>query len=298
MDTRQAVLIDACAAEPTGGTPVGYLPDGETLTDDQRRAVADELAAPTAVPTDDGLRVVDASGTPDDDTAAIIGALAFESERGDRQVGEAMLRTTTGRIGVEMTGDGGIWVDRERPTVAESSVDEQRVAAALGIDVATLRDVGADLPPLRVAATNDMLAVPVNFLEHVGDAEPDPVALGEVTRAAGVGAVCAFTFDTLAADTAAHLRVFTLPTRGSGARTVGMEVLASPSVAGGLVAHLFERGVIDGATTSVEQGHFVDRPGRIHVDAGDGLRVGGHAVTTLDGTVTVPAADEDDIIEM
>jgi predicted PhzF superfamily epimerase YddE/YHI9 len=298
MDSRQAAIIDACAAEPTGGTPVGYLPDGATLTDDQRRAVADELAAPTVVLTDDGLRVAGASGAVDDDTAAIIGAVAFESERGDRDAGEATLQTTTGAVDVEVTGDGGVWVGRERPTVAESSVDEQRVAAALGIDVATLRDVGADLPSLRLTATSDVLAVPVNFLEHVGGAEPDPVALGEVTRAAGVDAVCAFTFDTLSADAAAHLRVFTPPTGRGGARTVGMELLASPTLAGGLVAHLFDRGIVEDATTSVEQGHFVDRPGRIHVDAGGDLRVGGHAVTTLDGTVTVPEADEDDIIEV
>jgi predicted PhzF superfamily epimerase YddE/YHI9 len=113
-----------------------------------------------------------------------------------------------------------------------------------------------------------------------------------------VDAVCVFTFDTLAADAAAHARTFVPPGGHVETRTVGLETTAMPSLAGGLVAQLFERGIIEDATTSVEQGHFVDRPGRVHVETSQGLRVGGHAVTALDGTVTVPPADEDDIIEV
>ena len=197
-----------------------------------------------------------------------------------------------------MTSDGGVWVAQEPPTVAESEVAEQRIAAALGIDVAALRDVGADLPPLSLSVGQDVLAAPVNFLEHVSGAEPDPVVLSEVADAADVDAVCVFTFDTLAADAAAHARTFVPPGGRIATRTVGLETTAMPSLAGGLVAQLFERGIIEDATTSVEQGHFVDRPGRVHVETDEGLRVGGHAVTALDGTVTVPPADEDDIIEV
>jgi len=46
-----------------------------------------------------------------------------------------------------------------------------------------------------------------------------------------------------------------------------------------------------------EQGHFVDRPGVVRVQVGEAVRVGGRAVTALDGSLAVPSADEDDILE-
>jgi PhzF family phenazine biosynthesis protein len=47
-----------------------------------------------------------------------------------------------------------------------------------------------------------------------------------------------------------------------------------------------------------EQGHFVDRPGHVRVRArSDPVEVGGRAVTALDGSIVVPAAEDDEIIE-
>jgi len=45
METREVLVVDAFAAEPMAGTPVGVVPDAGGLTDDQRRAVASELGA-------------------------------------------------------------------------------------------------------------------------------------------------------------------------------------------------------------------------------------------------------------
>ncbi len=298
MDTREVFVVDVCAPEPTGGVPVGYLPDATDLTDDQLQAVATELAAPTAVADGDSLRVVGPTGVLDHHPAATIGAVAVQHERDERAVGDHALSTAAGGVGVEVASDGGVWVEATRPTVSESTVDATTIADALGIDVAALRDVGADLPPLLFSAGLDVLAAPVNFLEHVSNATPVPGRVDDLLATAGVDAVCLFTFDTLAADTAAHVRAFASPTTRLGTRTVGMELPALPEVAGGLVSQLFERGIIETATTSVEQGQFIDRPGRVHVDVGDGCRVGGHAVTTVDGTIVVPAADDDDIIEV
>jgi PhzF family phenazine biosynthesis protein len=297
MDTRQAVLVDACATDVTGGTPVGYLPDGDDLTDDQLQAVADELAAPVAVPDGDGLRVLTRSGSIAHQPAATIGAVQCQYDRGEREAGEQTLEASGNAVAVEITSDGGVWLDRPTPRVRETSVDESAVGAALEIDAAALRDVGADLPPLSLSVGQAALAVPVNFLEHVGNAQPNPTALGEIVARAEVDVLCVFTFDTLGPDAAVHARTFAPPETAVGCRTVGLELPATPAVAGGLVWELSKRNVIEAATTSVEQGHFLDRPGHVHVEVGERLRVGGHAVTALDGTVTVPEAAEDDIIE-
>jgi predicted PhzF superfamily epimerase YddE/YHI9 len=47
-----------------------------------------------------------------------------------------------------------------------------------------------------------------------------------------------------------------------------------------------------------EQGHFLDRPGYVGVRVdGRTVQVGGDAVVSMDGSLTVPEYDEDEIIE-
>ena len=48
----------------------------------------------------------------------------------------------------------------------------------------------------------------------------------------------------------------------------------------------------------VEQGHFVDRPGRVYVRVGETVEVGGRATVVLDGQITEPENDDDGIIEV
>ena len=43
--------------------------------------------------------------------------------------------------------------------------------------------------------------------------------------------------------------------------------------------------------------HYLDRPGRVRVRVGESVRVGGDGVVALDGTLSVPADDEDGILE-
>jgi PhzF family phenazine biosynthesis protein len=298
METRQTFLVDACAAEPTGGAPVGIVSDGDGLADEQVSAVGDELATSVALPDGDGLRVSGLSGPLEHHPAATIATVGLQHERDEREVGGHTLSTATGTVETEVTSDGGVWVEQSAPTATMANVSESGVADALGIDPAAVRDVGADFPPTLLSVGIDALAVPVNFLEHLSGASPDASALAAVADDADSDVVCGFTFDTLAADAACHLRAFVPPERSVGGRTIGLETPALPAVAGGLVSHLFERGSIEDATTSVEQGHFVDRPGRVHVEAGGELRVGGHTVTSLDGSVTVPPVEDDDIIEV
>jgi PhzF family phenazine biosynthesis protein len=292
METRQGLVVDACAVEPTGGMPVGVL-SGADLTDEQARAVADELAADVALPGD-LLRVVGPNGERDHHPHATIAAVAAEHERGDRDAGTDTVQTTDGERSIEVTSDGGVWLNWPTPTAETVDVGYDALAAALGVDVAALQDVGADLPPMVVSAGVDALAVPVNFLEHLSGAAPDRALLADVLATADADAVFAFTFDTLG-DAAAHARAFT--TGEAWTRTNGLEVPVTPAVAGGVVARLFAEGVVEDARTSVEQGHFCDRPGRVHIEAGDSLRLGGHTFTSLDGTLTVPPAEDDDIIE-
>jgi predicted PhzF superfamily epimerase YddE/YHI9 len=71
------------------------------------------------------------------------------------------------------------------------------------------------------------------------------------------------------------------------------------TASGACGAYLRHVGAFDSVPEEMvfEQGHFVNQPGTVSVRVGEEIRVGGRAVTTLDGSMVMPADDEDEIIE-
>lgn len=236
-------------------------------------------------------------------TIAAYGALFAE---GAIDAGDRTLRTTVGDLDVTVDDDGTVWMGQNPPTVEvidpeqtdrtsgdEPPLDADRLGDALGIDPAAMRDVGADLP-VAVADTGlPWLVVPVNFLERLGEAEPDMAAVEAICAAQDVAGVYAFTFDALDPDSTLHGRAF--------APAVGVpEDPVTGTASGAVGAYLREVGAFDGDFPDelrFEQGHFVDRPGYVRVRVeGDEVRVGGEAHVSLDGDLQVPADDHDDEI--
>jgi len=239
-------------------------------------------------------------------TIATYGALFAE---GAIDAGERTLRTGVGDLEVAVDEDGTVWMRQNPPTVdvigtsgggnggddaSAVDLDADRLGDALGIDPAALRDVGADLP-VAVASTGlPWLVVPVNFLERLGEAEPDTAAIEALSEAHGVAGVYAFTFDALDAESTLHGRAF--------APAVGVpEDPVTGTASGAVGAYLREVGAFDGDFPDelrFEQGHFLDRPGHVRVRvSGDSVRVGGRAIVSMDGDLRVPAEDDDEIIE-
>lgn len=301
METTAAVLVDAFATEPTGGLPVAVLPDGAGLTDGQLRTVATEFAASLAVPADDfdRLRVVGPEGTEDQETAALVASLALAREEAIVDPGEYTIGTPAGTREVAVEESGRVWVDlatRAKELGDDLDADEEQISGALGVDVAALRDVGGDLPPTRLEGDIDTLAVGVNFLEHLGSLSPDTAALTTLAEVVDVDAICAFTFDTLAAESTIHARTF-MPGAAGHPRATGVEVPVTPQIVGTCVDHLVGRGTVENDSPTVEQGHFLDRPALVDVRLPAG-QVGGRGVPSVTGTATHPPAQEDDIIEV
>ncbi len=299
METRRALLVDAFTDEPLSGNAAGLVPDAEGLTDEQMAAIARELnASETAFlcpssEADRRFRYFTPTGEIDLCGHATVAAGAWLAEAGELSDGVHTIETGVGVIEIELA-EGAVWMRQEVADVTRVDPEYDRIAAALGIDPATLADVGADLPVATASAGLNYLVVPVNFLAALSGAEPDLDAIEALTAEFDATGLYAFTFDALEGDSTLHGRMF--------APAVGIDEDPVTGTASGAVgAYLHEIEAFDGELPEemvFEQGHFLDRPGRVRVRARtDPVAVGGRAVTALDGTIAIPELGDDEIIE-
>jgi PhzF family phenazine biosynthesis protein len=137
------------------------------------------------------------------------------------------------------------------------------------------------------------LLVPVAGLDVLTSLRPNLQALGEVATHAGLRGICLISREALEADSATHSRFF--------APHFGIpEDIVTGSVHSPIAVWLFRAGLLhaDGALVAftAEQGDSLGRPGRLRVELQlqDGevarVRVGGSAVTALEGSIAVPDA--------
>ena len=296
MERRQVLLVDAFADEPTGGRQIPVLPSGGDLSESQRVTVAEEFRSPGVATVQDGQVVYTEDGQRHATIEGGIAGLASLFERGYFDTGTQEITAGNRSRSVEIDSDGTVWIETEPQAVTDSAATEGTIADALGIDVAALRDVGADLPIASVSGRGGSLLVPVNFFEHLSGADPDGAALADLLASEGATRLFVFTFDTLAAESDAHARVFDTVGRASSC----VERATSGAAAVALGAHLSGQSVLDADRTAIriECGHVLDRPATMQVTLEDAPSVGGRAVTSLDGEMVLPDEDPDDIIEV
>ncbi|MEF8868451.1 MAG: PhzF family phenazine biosynthesis protein [Haloarculaceae archaeon] len=298
VETRRACLVDAFTDEPLRGNAAGVVPDAAGLTDEQMQAVARELGASETAfllpaegaDADRRVRYFTPETEVDLCGHATVGSHALLYADGTVGTGTHSLETNVGVLDVEVASGGRVWMTGTEPEVREVEVDYDRLGSALGVDPAAMRDVGADLPVAYASTGLPFLVVPVNFLEHVGNADPDMGAIADLSDEFGVAGVYVFTFDTLDAESTLHARMF-----APGAGVPEDPVTGTASGAAG--AYLDRFGAVDTDALRFEQGHFLDRGGVVHVEVDGTVRVGGDAVVSLDGRLLVPGPDEDDILE-
>ncbi|GAB7010499.1 PhzF family phenazine biosynthesis protein [Halorubrum trueperi] len=300
METRRALLVDAFTTEPLAGNVAGVVPDAAGLSDDRMGNVAAELGASETAfvfeagdGADERLRYFTPSTEVDLCGHATIASYAALHAAGEIDAGERTLRTNVGDLSIEVDDDGTVWMRQNLPTVESvdaEDLDADRIGSALGVDPAALRDIGADLP-VAVASTGlPWLVVPVNFLQRLGEAEPDTAAVEAISAEHDVAGVYAFTFDALDAESTLHGRAF--------APAVGVpEDPVTGTASGAVGAYLRAVGAFDGELPDelrFEQGHFLDRPGHVRVRVeGDAVRVGGEAVVSTEGEIRMPTGVDD-----
>lgn len=299
MQTLRVLQVDAFTDQPLAGNAAGVVPDAGGLTDDQRRAIAHELAVSETAflaesdRADRRVRYFTPTTEVDLCGHATIAAHAFLFEEGSIDTGAHTLETNVGVLDIEVTEDGVVWMTQDDPSVERVDPDRERVADALGIDPAAIAAVSGDLPLARASTGLPFLVVPVGFLESLGDIDPDHGAIEGLCQDVGATGVYAFTFDTLEPGSTLHGRMFA-PLAGV------FEDPVTGTASGAVGSYLREIEAFDGDLPdemTFEQGHFLDRPGEVRVRVDDPIRVGGRAARALSGTVRVPEFDDGGIIE-
>ncbi|ELY71067.1 PhzF family phenazine biosynthesis protein [Natrinema versiforme] len=298
METIRVLQVDAFTDEPLTGNPAGVVPNADDLSDDQMQAIADEMAVSetaflrSSETADRQIRYFTPTQEVDLCGHATIGTFAHLHEE-SLATGTTTLETNVGTLEIEIADDGTVWMTQDEPTIREVDIGYDRVAEALGVDQAALEGASADIP-LAVSSTGlPFLIAPITYLSDVGDAEPDMAAIEALTDAVDAAGVYLFTFDALEPESTVHGRMFA---PGAGVP----EDPVTGTASGAVGAYLDRFGAFDDDLPDelrLEQGHYVDRPGIVRVRLDDAVRVGGRGVTVLDGSLVVPEADEDEILE-
>lgn len=289
--------VDAFTERPFGGNPAAVVLDAQDLSEPQMQSIAAEMrVAGTAFLMPAGrpdcqwrlrfftpTREVAYSGHT---TLAAVHALL---ESGRLRADHAVFDTVGDPLKVSVVGGRShrlIWLEPRVPELHPFTGQLAHVREALGLAAA------AGWAPAVTTPDHDLL-VPVPGLALLTSLRPNLEALAGAATHAGLRGVCLVSREASEDGSATHSRFF--------APHFGIpEDIVTGSVHSSIGVWLFRAGLLhaDGALVAftAEQGDSLGRPGRLrvelqlHAGAVARVRVGGAAVTVLEGRIAVPDA--------
>ena len=300
--TRRVRLkqLDAFTDHPFAGNPAGVVLDAAGLTDESMQSVAREVNAsetafllpPTTPAADIRIRWFTPAvevGLCGHATIASFVALAEEQLYGMTGAGTFgfRLETKSGILPVEVrTSPPDVTVFFGLP------VPEFERAGQWKLDLMQMLGVQSeDFEGRLPMVTAGYLYVPFRRLHVLFSMKPNFPALRQFLTNRRLGGLCVFTTETVDRSSAVHSRFF--------APHLGIdEDPVTGSANGPLGVYLFERGLVEAPEGVLriigEQGDVIRRPGRVQIEIRieekrvTAVRIGGQAVTVLDGWMPVP----------
>jgi PhzF family phenazine biosynthesis protein len=274
--------------------------NAEVLDEVMMQSVSNELGAPETAfvlkskKADVRLRYFMMTGEEPISGHSTIGALWALAERsafGPAHGGRHRVETPIGVLPfcVELDPEGGkkVWMTQRRPLY--SGIDEvKEIASALGIGAEMV--FHREFPISKVSTGLPSLIVPLRSLDVMGKLSPRHDEIMQLCRELEVGSVMAYTWGGFDQSSTLNVRCF-LPA------PLFHEDPASGMPAGGLAAYLVENEFIPkdkAGNISIEQGHFVGRPSKIHVRVekrGASIKkveVGGSVRESIRGSIVLP----------
>ncbi|MBD2868870.1 PhzF family phenazine biosynthesis isomerase [Paenibacillus arenilitoris] len=283
MKIVEVYHYDAFSPIPNMGNPAGIVFDGETLSEEQMREVAEKVGFnETAFPLKSDkadLRIrfftpgheIDLCGHA---TMATLYALKTKGLLGDKT--KLTIETKAGVLPIEFTSNDGLYITMRQtvPRFQQFNGSLQELARSLGIEES---DIETGLPTLYGSTGTWTLLIPIKSLAAFKRMLPDnkrfPHVLKEMPRAS-VHPFCLETYDP---NAHMHARHFSSPFSG----TIEDPVTGTAS---GVMGAYYAR-YIDNQSALlhllIEQGNEIGRDGRIRVSVtenGNRIEVTGNAV--------------------
>lgn len=297
--TLDVVQVDAFTDKPFGGNPAAVVLGADHVGDETLRKIAREMNVRETVfvlksKTADfrfrymtPKREIGFSGHP---TIAAFHALV-EAGYIDlvQDVTMSRLETNTGVLDIEIvrnesTGHHEIQITHNKPQFLDT-YDPKDYVEALGLSLA---DIHSPNPLQTISTGTPHLIMPVSTQRSLDRIKPNWDRLKELQADSDYVSMSVFTRDTREPTSDAQVRhfgpaigVYEDPVSGSGAGSLGSY----------LIRYGFMEATYPVTSIVIEQGHYVERPGRIFVEVrGDQegieqVKVSGTAVTVLKGTL-------------
>jgi trans-2,3-dihydro-3-hydroxyanthranilate isomerase len=304
MAGRRVVQVDVFTDTPLCGNPLAVILDGQGLTDAQMQAIAREmnLSETTFIlpPSVASAQAIVRIFTPQIELPfaghPVVGTGYVLATEGliPRPTGDVtiQLELGVGLLPVDILCAGGavtqvIMTQRPPQFLRQLPEDDVgRLAKGLGLEAREILDTG--LPVQLVSTGLPQLMVPVRSLAAMQGITLDLGLLHPLCVHNATHSLYVFTRETVTASAQVHTRLFA-PLAGV------LEDPATGSASGALGAYLVHHRVFGGEAAVVrienEQGYELRRPSRIFIEVWrDGatisrVRVGGHVVKIMDGTI-------------
>ncbi len=278
---RRVYIVDAFATQPFAGNPAGVIPEADGLPEETMQRIAAELhcsetafvlessAADLRVRFFSPVREVDLCGHATVATFHVLNKTANVPD-------QLAMETRAGVLPIEIRGEM-VYMQQAQPSFRSVDIDRAAVASALGVDETAIADL-----PVEAASTGLWsLNVPLvsrTAMEHL---YPDYDAIRDVCVNNDVGALFAFTFDTVDEENLVHGRCF------APCYSIDEDPVTG-TANGALGAYLRRHDLLEAMRYTAEQGYELGRPGVVHVDvSGSRVWVGGSAVTTVSGDLSL-----------
>lgn len=295
--TLDVIQVDAFTDKPFGGNPAAVIMDADHVSEETMHKIAREMNVRETVFASKS-RVADFkfrymtpkseigfSGHP---TIAAFHALVEEGRiELVSDVTMVRLETNTGILDIEIvrnesTGHHEIQITHKKPQFMDT-YDPKDYAEALGL---SLVDIHSPNPLQTVSTGTPHLMMPVSTSRSLDRIKPNWDRLKELQADSDYVSMSVFTRDTREPTSDAQVRHF--------APALGVyEDPVSGSAAGSLGSYIIRYGFMEATypVTSIviEQGHYVERPGKIFVEVRgdqegiDQVKVSGTAITVVKG---------------
>lgn len=294
--------VDAFTSEPFAGNPAGVVTDADGLGEEEMQKIAREInISETAFVFEPDNSLADFKlrfFTPSEEvplcghaTVAAFHALAEEGRiNRDSRIAALKQQTGAGILQVEIRFADNkpekIIMAQNLPKFFNPRLSRSAIAKILNIKEKQLGSL-----PLEIVSTGlPFLIVPIHKLSTIENMIPDFETMKNFCSKRKIAGFYVFTFETVKKVSALHARCFA-PAAGINEDPV------TGTASGAVASYLIKHEAIDIKPTveiTCEQGHEMSRPGEVFVtiETSDekisSVKVGGRAVTVLNGEVLIP----------